>query len=245
MKRIHLLVLVGVAVALTGAVPGTSAEPIGTMATPIDHLVVAKDLHSFGVGVYGGATERGVDVDGVRGSRDLKGEELMAYVSYYPLNWLSAYAGGGYGRFELSGEEGGYGSEEAQWAFGARANLLDHDMADPWIFEDRIRVTVNANYSLHDAPIGQYHDAKWSEFKASLYASIVNDVVGNKHFLPQTIALYAGPVYSVIGGDDLDETENVGFAGGLQAQLSAHTALGIGVEELDGTSFLAGLDVRF
>lgn len=245
MKRTHLLVFVGVAVALSAALPGASAEPLGNMATPIDHLIVAQNLHRFGVGVYGGVIERGVDVTDGPSDRSLNGDELMAYLSCYPMNWLSAYAGGGYGRFKLSGDGGGYGEKASQWAFGLRANLLDHDLADPWIFEDRIRLSANAHYGLYDAPVGPYRDAEWSEFKGSLLVSIVNDVVGNKHFLPQTVALYAGPIYSTIGGDDLEETENFGFAAGLQMQLSAHTSLGIGAEDMDGTSFLAGLDVRF
>jgi len=97
---------------------------------------------------------------------------------------------------------------------------------------------------MYDTEIGMRRSAEWSAFKSSALVSIVNDVVGNKLYLPSTIAIYAGPVYSVLGGD-MDETEEFGFTVGLQTQLSTHTAFGIGFEILEGTSVLAGLDVRF
>ena len=93
--------------ALVNAVTGANAEPVGNMATPINYLVVAKDLHAFGTGVYGGTTERSVSAEGYAGIRDLKSDEVMAYISYYPLNWLSAYVAAGYGRFELTGGRDG------------------------------------------------------------------------------------------------------------------------------------------
>lgn len=230
--------------AFLGLFSEVSAEPLGNVPTPIDHLVTARDLHRFGAGVYGGTTKRGIEIDGLRGERELKGDSIMAYVSFYPLTWVSAYAAGGYARYGLSDAMGGYGPRDSQWAFGARVNLLDHDVADPWIFEDRVRLTANVHYGMQDAEIGNHGTYEWSELKSSIMVSLVNDVVGNKLFLPLTISLYAGPVYSVLGGD-LNETEEFGFAGGLQTQLSVHTALSVGVEDLDGTSVLASLDVRF
>jgi hypothetical protein len=83
--------------------------------------------------------------------------------------------------------------------------------------------------------------------KASLTASLVNHVAGSKLFLPESIAIFAGPAYSETMNDDIDDSpdEQIGFTGGLEVYQTKRVSYYARLDDFDKTGYAVGVNVRF
>lgn len=220
-----------------------SAAPVAEGNDPSRYMLAARNLNAWGMGAYIESLSRAVEVS-LADDSELKSQRAMVYVSFAPISWVSVYAAGGTGRYKLTPGSGDYSDEKAQWGAGFRMNLLDHDVLDSTLLEDRVRLNANANYTRAK---GSWDggDSSWNELSASLTVSIVNDIVGNKAFLPYGMSVFVGPLWSLIDGSDVESDDEMGFVGGLQVHLTHRVTLSTSIEYIDDASVAAGVDVRF
>jgi len=222
-----------------GAVQTTvQAMPVGTSPASKDYVVTAEDLHNWSGGFYLRGWERAIDEDGwSRWSGNMKMQQAMAFVGYDVAPWVTTYVTAGQttldaGNVNIADEDGVYG-------VGLRLNLLDHDILSPTLMEDRVLITSSWQYSM---------SKEFDEFFANLLLHVVNDLERDKFFVPYSIALYGGPVYSQISMDDYDyEVEDLfGMLFGVETHLDDNVGLHGGVEYFgEEIAFDAGLTLRF
>ena len=237
MKNNTFCTRIAVLLVLLNIVSLSTAAPVGNSNMPLDYVIAVKDLSAFGIGTYVEIIERDVELDGVSDAK-LKSERAMVYASWNAFAWLNTYVSGGASRHKF-GEYSDYSDESFEWGAGFRINLLDNDILAPTLMEDKIRL----NAGLHYANVSMDGDGNpdWSELTGSLTLSIVNDVRGNKFFLPQTISLYGGPIYSSIHGDDIDEEDSFGYTAGMEVHLNEKLSCDVGVQYINESSLVAGL----
>jgi opacity protein-like surface antigen len=236
MRRSLLLAVAVLAVGSTAAV----AVPVGSSDLQADYLF-GPNIPSFvGCGVYGGVQDREVVVRSF--TETLSSSRVMAYLSVEPLSWLTLYVAGGMGRHELGNAP--TSSSELEYEAGFHLNLVDRIILDPTLFEDRIRLNTGA--SISGARGEWYGDTvDWHEIQASLTLSVVNDVSGNKFFNPESIALYVGPLFSILQGDELEESTQFGLLVGVEVFVSDSLSFNLGMRHIDETGIDAGLHLHF
>lgn len=215
------------------------AFPIGKSNESGDYLFGTGLSHLLSAGVYGGSSERDVQFGAT--ILPLKSTKAVVYVGVDLLPWFTVFVGGGTASHELgmSDSDSSYQAEA-----GVLINLIDHEILDPTLFEDRLRLNFAANWGLTEA--NWYNDdIKWQEINVSLTISIVNDTTGNKFFNPNSIALYAGPMFSYIESDDIEADQELGFTAGIEVFATESISMNIGLRQLDGTGVEGGLHIRF
>jgi opacity protein-like surface antigen len=217
-------------------------QPIGATDSGRDYLVPAADLSKWSGGVVGRTRERDVTVNESSFEQTMKRTQGMVYLGYRVLPWLVTYGGLGAGWTKL--DSGDYGDMEIEFAGGLHANLLYHDIMAPTLLEDRIRIDAGCEYATAQTETTM-DDLEWDEFSASLLFSVVNDVTGNKLYAPESMAIYAGPIYSDLLGDEVDEEEALGLAAGLDVQATERVAVTLGVELFDAESIVLGVNVNY
>ncbi len=208
------------------------------------YLVPERDLAGWSAGIFVRERERDIRFEDSALSLSLEETRTAAYVGYQLINWITAYIYGGANdtkpaESRMSGSGGGT-------VFGASIefNLLSHMLKDPELDEDRIRIHSTVSYTRAEAEAGLL-SGNFSEVEADITLSLVNEIEGNKRFLPQAIALYAGGLVSSLQGD-LDETgDSSGFKGGVDILFTRHITLSAGVENLDNTGVTGSLNVAF
>lgn len=239
MKNHTVPVVFAVLFALSLSVPALAA-PIPGSNLGIEHFMGAERLARWSGGVYGGVAERKVEIGS--GAYDMETPWAALFVGYDVSRWLTAYGIVGWTKSELNNMEDA--DEEVMFGGGAIARLLDHEILDPVLFEDRIRINAGCEYAVFQADLaGQSQD--WGELSASLTIGIVNDVVGNKLFLPNAVGLYAGPAYSDFHGGDVTAVEYFGFIGGIDIYYSETVTLEFFAEHYEKDSYGGAISVRF
>ena len=138
----------------------------------------------------------------------------------------------------------GEGDAEFEYGAGLRLNILDHEIPDPTLFENRLRITAGAQYTWTQADQDLY-PWKWEELVADLTVSIVNDIEGNALYLPNSIALYVGPVLSIIRSDTIKADDKFGYSAGVEVYFTECVSFDLGIQKLDDTGYVGGLHIRF
>jgi len=185
--------------------------------------------------------ERELDLE-LGPTADLEFFKGLVFVGYDVLPWATFYGTIGLSDIELDGVEADEANSE--YGFGLHLNLLDHELMEPGLMEDRLRVNADLRYASSEATVmGRTFD--WEETTAELTVSLVNDLTGNKLFWPQSIALYAGPAYSNLESDDFEAEETFGFVGGIEIFATKRLTLGLGAEMYDSAAFSSSLSLRF
>lgn len=241
MNKTLLHILVGALVA--GSCASVFAAPRGTSNTAREYLVGSSELSPWSAGLHYSARERHVQINNDAFFTEMKAQKVVGYVGYDVLDWATAYVSAGQTKAQINLE--GYADGELDFGIGMLLNLLDHEVPDPLIMEDRVRVNASAEYSWTKTErFGE--DIGWQEFVTSLTFSIVNDTTGNKAFWPESVAIFAGPIYSCILGD-LDEAseDRLGLTGGVEIFVSERVSLDARFENYQKASFSGGLNVRF
>ena len=218
------------------------AQPMGNSDLGRSYLVSTADLSKWSGGVVGRTRERDVTVNGSVFEQTMKRTRGMAYVGYRLLPWLTTYGGVGVGWAKIG--NGDYGDMEMELTTGLHANLLHHDIMAPTMLEDHIRIDAGCEYSTAKTQ-SSLGDLEWQELSASLLLRFVNDISGNKLFSPESIAVFVGPLYSDLLGDDVDEEDPLGFTAGIDIHATERVSVALGVERFDAESIVFGVNVNY
>lgn len=228
-----LLLLATVTTAPSGAVPVSSGQ-LGR-----NYLVSAADLTRWSGGILGSVRKRDVEVE--RFDYTLKSTRYLIYVGYDFMSWATAYGIGGRSVSKMG--SGAYENASAEIGGGVRFNILEHEILSPTLVEDMIRINCGVQYTMSGTD-WRGTDLDWGELYGWLTLSLINELDGNKLFVPWSIALYGGPIYSDFFSD-VDANETLGFTAGLEVLYTDRVSLHAGVEHFDEQSFAGGVQIRF
>ena len=234
------------AVVLFGLSTLCQAVPVSNSNGARDYLVNDSSLNRWSVGIYGGERERNIRTDPHNIPYSIETRTFMAYLGFNLTRWLMVYGTIGETETELKNtpftDDAGY---ELAYGAGVHVHLLDHEIPDPTLLENKLRLVAGLQYVFNqtDQPIA---DWEWEEYMAYLTVSLVNDIAGNKLFLPNSVAIYAGPAYSDIRSDDIDQTsDEFGYTAGLEIFYTESVSFDIGIQDFGTTGLTGGLHVRF
>jgi hypothetical protein len=222
------------------------AVPVGTSNSEIDYTISAQSFHNWCWGIFSEGRDREVDVPGANGIV-MTYQRFMGYVGYDILPGLTFYATAGAGSTDLDDQ----GAESAfEYGAGLNLNLLDHEVLDPTMFEDRLRINGNVQVTFGSADwernAAGAETLEWQEVSASLVIAVVNDCTGDKFFSPFSISLFAGPIYSEYLGGDLEVNDEFGVIAGMEVFYGLNITLSAGIEAFkDDVGYVAGLHFRF
>ncbi len=240
MKSQALSTLVGIFVASL-ALPA-SAMPIGSGNDGYDYLFKGNKLDWLSAGIYILDTDRGIQFDGTTVSSKLKTRQRLVYIGINAGRWFSVYGLGGEAEARIGAAP--YSDPESVYGGGVRINLLDHEVTEPTLMEDRWRVNLGAQYTMNETSMGTV-TWDWEELSVALTFGIVNDTLGNKYYTPESIVLYIGPIYSALDSDRFSEKDDIGMVGGMEIFFTDSISLDVEVQRFEDTSLGAGLNIHF
>jgi opacity protein-like surface antigen len=230
---------------LTVCVLQAGAAPRATSSRTRDFVAAGDDLRNWSCGVYGRFQERDVEVGRRSVPTTIETAKGMVYVGYAALPWMTPYLAAGLNKTEF--EEVPDSDSYAEYGGGVSLRLLDTLFADPGLLEDRLRIEGNVEYTVTEA---EFYGERinWGEFSASLTVGIMNEIDGNPLFRPKSIAIYAGPAFTLLTGSDLEQREGrnkFGLTAGIEVFLTERVSLYGGADVFENTGFSGGLNVRF
>lgn len=232
-------------IVLATALQSASAAPIGNSNRAREYMISAKNLHGWSAGIYGQGTIRNVQVNGR--VYELTGTGGWLYLGLDVLPWATLYATGGITDYEIG--KANTDQSAASYGGGINFNILDHIVADPTIFEDRVRINGSVGFTVNSGDWVVTRDSlNWEELSGSLTISIINDCSGDKFYVPESIGLFAGAIYSELLGSDIDaDDDGLGWTAGLQIFSSQMLSLEIGAQGFEGgdSGWMAGAHLRF
>lgn len=238
----------GIASVLSLSLLPVQAEPRG--GSNLDRDFISGDSNSDGwsCGLTYNARDRRVEIADLAGTMDA--QIVAAYIGYSPLPFATVYVLGGQLLSDFDPDFGSDLSENdgSRFLYGASllTDIFSHEIQDPLLMENKIRVNGSMSYVASEVEVFS-ETLDFEEFTASLTASIANDVVGNKIFLPETIAVFAGPVYSASLSDDIDDSmdDEVGLTVGLEIFHTKRVSYYARYDDFARGGVAAGLNVRF
>jgi len=224
----------------------SGAVPVGTSNSEMDYTVSAQSFHNWSWGIFSEGREREADVPGADGVVMTYGR-FMGYLGYDVLPGFTFYVAAGAGSTDLD-DQGAKSSFE--YGAGLNLNLLDHQVLDPTLLEDRLRINGNVQVTFGSSDwerdAASSETLEWQEVSASLVLAVVNDCAGDKFFNPFSISLFAGPMYSEYFGGDLDVDDVFGVTAGMEIFYGLNMTLSAGIEAFkDNVGYVAGLHFRF
>lgn len=220
-------------------VPSTAfAVFLGNSDYGKEYLVGVEDLSKWTTGLYYENMRRDVYYQ-LSAASQMKLTRAMLYVGYDFIPWITTYLTAGSCDTQITGTEIG---DDSSYGFGMHFNLLDHDILDPTLFENAIRINAAWEYTFNSAQFP--NTGSWRELQLSMTVSVVNDIEGNSLYLPKAIAIYAKPILSDIQFGDMNEEEKMGFGAGLEVFYSERVSFHVGMLSFGGNSMTAGLHIR-
>ncbi len=239
-KRFLLLAILGGAFT---CLSGAQAAPRGGSNQSRDFLAGSSEYDGWSCGLFFLSRDKAVEVENFLG--DLDDQKFAAYVGHTLSSWITVYGIAGTQRSTFS--QGFAASGDQKFLYGAAANfdLFSSEIQDPVIMENQIRVNADlAYYKSMFTAFGEEFDV--DQFDASLTASLLNDLDGVALYMPESIAIFAGPVYSQLTGDVNDDPDNaVGYTAGLEVFQTKRVSYYVRVEDMKNTGYGAGVNVRF
>ena len=253
MKRTIAIACV-VATILLGNLPVTViAVPLLTSNYGKDYYVSVPDLKQWSCGLYLDSMERKLDnpVEFTSGAK-LSYQRNMGYIGYDFFPCMTTYATVGTGTLKI-GNNAPTSDNCAQYGVGVHFNLLDKDILDPTLEEDKIRVTAGMEYIASNPdfdPFGNGLDKQnisFDELSGSIVVSLVNDIEGNKSFLPFSLSVFAGLLYSdlITNVHNLKTDGQVGFTAGLEIFYTESVSFFLAVQNIGDSGYTAGVNLRF
>lgn len=241
MKNCNRIFFVG-AVSLFVIMCNTQALAAARSNAGLDYLLRNPTLGNFTAGLYAGSVDREILVGGGPFSTTISSSRFYSYLGYDLSRWLNVYGIFGANEAELSTTDAA--DSELLYGAGLSFNLLNRFVREPIPMEDAIR--INGDIRIISTKATFFMDTiNWQEISASLRFSLVNFPVGDKHYRPEAIALYAGPAFSYIQSSAVEAKDEFGAIGGLEIFFYDSLSLDLSVEYFDTTSFFAGLNLRF
>ena len=224
------------------ALPPASAIPVGTSNLPREYVVGNNLPRIFSCGVYAADIQRDADIGST--TVPMEYSKGMAYVGVDVVRFATLYGAIGVNNTKVSQWMEDTDETALDYEGGLTLRFLDQEIMDPTLMENRLRICAGVSYSQTTFSLGG-QSKDWGELQASVIVSIVNDLTGDRLFLPDSIAIYAGPLYSDIISNEIDESTQFGFAVGIQVFLDEHTSLDFGIRQFDSTGYAGGVHVRF
>ena len=239
MKNNLLMLFVAVLVfSLFGANHSAQAVPMGAAQHPGGYFFGDEELGRWMMGVYYLDRER--DIRTLGSLTSMQTVKTQAYVGYEIMYGMSGYFTIGSTETQFEGLR--MTDTHSEWGFGLQFNILDHEIPDPTLMEDRIRLNATIQYTQCGADwIATEID--WEEIYGSLTLSFVNDIEGNKYFHLNSIGFFFGAVYSDLRSSGIDEESEFGYCTGVDLYLTEKTSFEFGTESLDQGAIFAAFHI--
>lgn len=232
---------------VTGSLTMLIAAPIPTSNIGKEYAMSVPNLWNWSVGMHQRETTRTLEPPTFG---DYAAQQTMGYVGYDVLNWVTFYLSGGLQKCRV-GTSDSWGDSQTIMGAGLHFNLINKDVADPTLMEDYLRLTAGMEYTTSTTEIYN-EDIDVDEFSASLIASLVNDLDGTKTYLPNSISLFAGFLYSdlmfgdVSGfSDELTAKDAVGYTAGMEVFFTESVSFLGAMENFGDGGYTVGINVRF
>lgn len=222
------------------------ASPRGGRNQAIHYLDRESEHEKLSVGVYYHYRQRDVAIDGSGIAGELEENRFVGHAGYDLLHWLTVYGIAGWNDADI-GRAVSSKDSNANLVLGASVgmDLFSHEIQDTVVMEDKFRINASASiFSTEFEASGK--DRDYVEFDAKLTFSLVNDLSGNKYYVPESIALFVGPIYNDLVSGDVDETgDRFGVTAGLEFFSVERVSVSFRIEQFDETGFIGGLNIHF
>jgi len=208
-----------------------------------NYIVASEELQPWSVGAYYHQRDREVRVGGTGFYPMMELEEYAVYVGYDILPVWTVYASAG--ESETTFDISDYSEGEMSYGLGTQVNVFDHEIEDPFVMEDRIRINIGGEYIFRESEwLGK--DVDYEELTGYATLSIVNDVRGDKTYLPDSIAIFGGPMYSDIRGDDFRDAKDDrwGYVAGLEVFFTKRITANVAYESFEEDGVTVGINLR-
>lgn len=229
---------------LLGSFSLTTAAPIGRSNSGRDYLAGTQDLGAWSCGLYFMSIDREVELFKSLPNISMKSDKVMGYVGYDIFPWMMAYIIGGSSETRIGW--GNVADSKGEFGVGLLFNILDTEIEDPTFMEDRLRLNAHIQYTKSSATYSDgITDIDWNDFSGSLTLSLVNDLEGDKFFVPSSIALFAGPAFSILQSNEIEQEDEFGFVIGLDVFLNEKVSLEVAYTQFEESAYSFGVNVRF
>jgi hypothetical protein len=211
------------------------AIPAGNGNHAGDYIFSDDDLSSWMVGAMYQERERHIDTLNQR--KTFKTTRSYGYLAYQWRYGIMPYGliGTSESRLEFNRDT------ELESGLGLHLNLFDHEVPDPTLMEDKLRINATAQYTKSRMNTSYGRSISWQELYGSLILSVVNDLEGNKFFNLDSIAFFAGITYSDIISSGIDEHKKGGFIYGINFFVTENICLEVGFENIDKSAIFFGM----
>jgi len=239
MKKILITLLVTVlAFVSIGSLDTAMAIPMGSAQHPGNYFFGDQDLGRASIGAYYLDREREITTLGRLTS--MQTVKTMAYVGYEFLYGLSGFITVGSTETQFEGLR--LIDTHSEYGFGIQLNILDHEIPDPTLAEDRIRVNATLQYTQCGAD-WIATEVDWEEIYGSITVSFINDIEGSKYFQCNSIGFFFGAIFSDLRSSSVDEESGFGYCAGLDIYFSEQVSFEFGVESLDEGALFGGIHI--
>jgi hypothetical protein len=214
-----------------------------------DYFLSVPDLNAWSCGVSFESMDRKLRVPDIyrRTPQDkYRGVKSLGFVGYDFEPWFEGYLTAGLSTTKIN-KQLSDGNNGPAYGLGVHFNIIDKDIPDPTLWDDKIRVTAGAQYlgfNGTDPYTGK--TVQLGELSGSIIVSVVNDLQGSKEFLPNSIGVFGGLIYSdLTNAKNVMADSTVGFIAGLESYYTESVSFVFAVEQIGGSGYLAGINVRF
>lgn len=229
--------------ALAAAVPSFAASPVTSGGR--ESLFVSDGIERWSIGLDAASIRRGVAINGAQ-SR-LEASAFGGFIGWRGIPWMTLYTVLGQADAEIGFDDldsGFYG------ALGAHATLWQYDMTDPEFLTGRWSVRVHGEFAMADLSAGDWQDVSGS---LRLQYEIFTTSIEDTQTMPFSLALFAGPMFSVMDGTvatagmsrDFEVTEEIGVVAGIELSISHNVLIGAGLEYTDDSTWVGSLRYKF
>jgi len=226
----------------------------GTLAgtTRHDTWLIQESLERLSIGGTVDFQSRKVDLD-QQGLRTLKARVYSGYVGIDLTEWLNVFGTLGQSEAALFSDDT-YLDNKLKWSTGLQAGLWHFDVEDPTFLAGRLSINAMGEYSQYKSA-DSYEDISWREWFASAtvgYEIFVTKLADIERY-PYSIAMYVGPAFSSLSGDDnnpihnasFSQDKSVGLAAGLDLFISHNLSAGGQLIYFDDTTYSVSLRYHF
>ncbi|OVE75213.1 hypothetical protein BVX97_05220 [bacterium E08(2017)] len=230
--------------------------PVSGSNDAYEYLFGGSDLSKVSAGFY--TKQRVVEVSaagmsGIKTPYEMTLKKTGGYVGYDIARWATLYGTVAMtdtklsvASFDYPGFFEEFNGGDNEIGIGIAMNLLDHDIADPTLAEDKIRINAILEYTKSESDWLYANDViRWDELYGSLVFSLVNEIHGAKNMWVHAIAFYAGPCFSQIRSSSIDHDGDYGYVGGFTVYFSQTLSFDVGYERLAEGGYSFGANVRF
>lgn len=201
-------------------------------------------MHRWVAGAYIEGRDRDVDVRGT--GYEMKYNRVMGYLGFDIFSWITAYVTAGANSSRIGGDAFDY-EGAPEFGGGFNFNLIDHEVLDPTLFEDRLRLNASVALIVGGSEPDVIGDViQWEELSASVILSVVNDCEGEKFYTPNSVVIFGGAILSELFGDDIGPDDLLGATAGLEVFYTKSVSFTAGVEFFGGNpGYVGGIHLRF